>query len=90
MFPFLSFFITLPPSIRLYLILLNCSVNVSLVYKHVRVCVLSGCSRGPSPLTMGAQDTLPVAAAFTETVSAYFKGADPNKYVLPYLQNHLN
>ncbi|XP_058634285.1 SH3-containing GRB2-like protein 3-interacting protein 1 isoform X16 [Onychostoma macrolepis] len=37
-----------------------------------------GCSRGPSPLTMGAQDTLPVAAAFTETVSAYFKGADPN------------
>lgn len=46
----------------------------------VRVFVLSGCSRGPSPLTMGAQDTLPVAAAFTETVSAYFKGADPNKY----------
>ncbi|XP_056605830.1 SH3-containing GRB2-like protein 3-interacting protein 1 isoform X9 [Triplophysa dalaica] len=37
-----------------------------------------GCSRGPSPLTMGAQDTLPVAAAFTETVSAFFKGADPN------------
>jgi len=29
---------------------------------------------------MGAQDTLPVAAAFTETVSAYFKGADLNKY----------
>ncbi|KAL7985010.1 hypothetical protein Chor_003580 [Crotalus horridus] len=27
---------------------------------------------------MGAQDTLPVAAAFTETVNAYFKGADPN------------
>ncbi|XP_048055832.1 SH3-containing GRB2-like protein 3-interacting protein 1 isoform X16 [Megalobrama amblycephala] len=41
-----------------------------------------GCSRGPSPLTMGAQDTLPVAAAFTETVSAYFKGADPNKCVV--------
>ncbi|XP_036824951.1 SH3-containing GRB2-like protein 3-interacting protein 1 isoform X10 [Oncorhynchus mykiss] len=37
-----------------------------------------GCSRGPSPLTMGAQDTLPVAAAFTETVNAFFKGADPN------------
>uniref|UniRef100_A0A3P8SNW8 SH3GL interacting endocytic adaptor 1 n=1 Tax=Amphiprion percula TaxID=161767 RepID=A0A3P8SNW8_AMPPE len=36
------------------------------------------CSRGPSPLTMGAQDTLPVAAAFTETVNAFFKGADPN------------
>uniref|UniRef100_A0A671KEJ2 SH3GL interacting endocytic adaptor 1b n=1 Tax=Sinocyclocheilus anshuiensis TaxID=1608454 RepID=A0A671KEJ2_9TELE len=37
------------------------------------------CSRGPSPLTMGPQDTLPVAAAFTETISAYFKGADPTK-----------
>ncbi|KAJ7401478.1 SH3-containing GRB2-like protein 3-interacting protein 1 isoform X4 [Pitangus sulphuratus] len=42
----------------------------------------SGSSRGPSPLTMGAQDTLPVAAAFTETVNAYFKGADPNKCIV--------
>ncbi|XP_038147602.1 SH3-containing GRB2-like protein 3-interacting protein 1 isoform X5 [Cyprinodon tularosa] len=41
-----------------------------------------GCSRGPSPLTMGAQDTLPVAAAFTETVNALFKGADPSKCVV--------
>ncbi|KYO36904.1 SH3-containing GRB2-like protein 3-interacting protein 1 isoform F [Alligator mississippiensis] len=41
-----------------------------------------GSSRGPSPLTMGAQDTLPVAAAFTETVNAYFKGADPNKCIV--------
>ncbi|XP_048019926.1 SH3-containing GRB2-like protein 3-interacting protein 1 isoform X1 [Megalobrama amblycephala] len=40
---------------------------------------VSACSRGPSPLTMGPQDTLPVAAAFTETISAYFKGADPTK-----------
>ncbi|XP_063143747.1 SH3-containing GRB2-like protein 3-interacting protein 1 isoform X23 [Rattus norvegicus] len=40
-----------------------------------------GSSRGPSPLTMGAQDTLPVAAAFTETVNAYFKGADPSKEI---------
>ncbi|XP_067315878.1 SH3-containing GRB2-like protein 3-interacting protein 1 isoform X9 [Pseudorasbora parva] len=47
-----------------------------------RADVPAGCSRGPSPLTMGAQDTLPVAAAFTETVSAYFKGADPNKCVV--------
>ncbi|XP_019734589.1 SH3-containing GRB2-like protein 3-interacting protein 1 isoform X3 [Hippocampus comes] len=43
---------------------------------------LEGCSRGPSPLTMGPQDTLPVAAAFTETVNAYFKGADPSKCVV--------
>ncbi|XP_053549664.1 SH3-containing GRB2-like protein 3-interacting protein 1 [Bombina bombina] len=41
-----------------------------------------GSSRGPSPLTMGAQDTLPVAAAFTETVNTYFKGADPNKCIV--------
>nr|XP_044605017.1 SH3-containing GRB2-like protein 3-interacting protein 1 isoform X4 [Equus asinus] len=41
-----------------------------------------GSSRGPSPLTMGAQDTLPVAAAFTETVNAYFKGADPSKCIV--------
>ncbi|NWV01077.1 SGIP1 protein, partial [Upupa epops] len=43
---------------------------------------VAGSSRGPSPLTMGAQDTLPVAAAFTETVNAYFKGADPNKCIV--------
>ncbi|XP_012926437.1 SH3-containing GRB2-like protein 3-interacting protein 1 isoform X9 [Heterocephalus glaber] len=41
-----------------------------------------GSSRGPSPLTMGAQDTLPVAAAFTETVNAYFKAADPTKCIV--------
>ncbi|KAM4575438.1 SH3-containing GRB2-like protein 3-interacting protein 1 isoform 1-T1 [Fundulus diaphanus] len=41
-----------------------------------------GSSRGPSPLTMGAQDTLPVAAAFTETVNALFIGADPSKCVV--------
>ncbi|XP_058159393.1 SH3-containing GRB2-like protein 3-interacting protein 1 isoform X9 [Dasypus novemcinctus] len=42
----------------------------------------AGSSRGPSPLTMGAQDTLPVAAAFTESVNAYFKGADPSKCIV--------
>ncbi|XP_037131130.1 SH3-containing GRB2-like protein 3-interacting protein 1 [Syngnathus acus] len=42
----------------------------------------TGGSRGPSPLTMGPQDTLPVAAAFTETINAYFKGADPSKCVV--------
>lgn len=31
---------------------------------------------------MGPQDTLPVAAAFTETINAYFKGADPSKCVV--------
>ncbi|KAF3835352.1 hypothetical protein F7725_027910 [Dissostichus mawsoni] len=46
------------------------------------VCSISGHCLRPSPLTMGAQDTLPVAAAFTETVNAFFKGADPSKCVV--------
>ncbi|XP_064129064.1 F-BAR domain only protein 2 isoform X2 [Loxodonta africana] len=36
-----------------------------------------GVSRGPSPVSLGNQDTLPVAIALTESVNAYFKGADP-------------
>lgn len=56
------------------------SVCIQCFLLHLCVlALLSGCSRGPSPLTMGAQDTLPVAAAFTETVNAFFKGADPSK-----------
>ncbi|XP_071583908.1 LOW QUALITY PROTEIN: F-BAR domain only protein 1 [Heliangelus exortis] len=35
-----------------------------------------GLSRGPSPVVLGSQDALPVAAAFTEYVHAYFKGHD--------------
>ena len=38
-------------------------------------------SRGPSPVSLGNQDTLPVAIALTESVNAYFKGADPTKLV---------
>ncbi|XP_067424746.1 F-BAR domain only protein 2 [Emydura macquarii macquarii] len=41
-----------------------------------------GVSRGPSPVTLGNQDTLPVAVAFTESVNAYFKGADPTKCIV--------
>ncbi|KAI5612539.1 SH3-containing GRB2-like protein 3-interacting protein 1 isoform X3 [Silurus asotus] len=48
---------------------------------------VSACSRGPSPLTMGPQDTLPVAAAFTETISAYFKGADPSNDTMPAISD---
>lgn len=44
------------------------------------VCIL-GVSRGPSPVSLGNQDTLPVAVALTESVNAYFKGADPTKLV---------
>ncbi|XP_053088117.1 SH3-containing GRB2-like protein 3-interacting protein 1 isoform X6 [Pangasianodon hypophthalmus] len=58
------------------------SVSVSETDQPSLVWFDRGCSRGPSPLTMGAQDTLPVAAAFTETVNAYFKGTDPSKCVV--------
>ncbi|XP_041041802.1 F-BAR domain only protein 2 isoform X8 [Carcharodon carcharias] len=41
-----------------------------------------GTSRGPSPISLGTQDSLPVATAFTESVNAYFKGADPSKCIV--------
>ncbi|XP_060091779.1 F-BAR domain only protein 2 [Heteronotia binoei] len=41
-----------------------------------------GVSRGPSPVSLGNQDTLPVAVAVTESVNAYFKGADPTKCIV--------
>ncbi|XP_038621641.1 F-BAR domain only protein 2 isoform X1 [Tachyglossus aculeatus] len=41
-----------------------------------------GVSRGPSPVSLGSQDTLPVAVALTESVNAYFKGADPSKCIV--------
>ncbi|XP_048877440.1 F-BAR domain only protein 2 isoform X4 [Brienomyrus brachyistius] len=42
----------------------------------------SGTSRGPSPVTLASQDSIPVAVAFTESVNAYFKGADPTKCIV--------
>ncbi|XP_076844435.1 F-BAR domain only protein 2 isoform X2 [Brachyhypopomus gauderio] len=42
----------------------------------------AGISRGPSPVTLASQDSLPIAVAFTETVNAYFKGADPSKCIV--------
>ncbi|GFR31015.1 f-BAR domain only protein 2 [Trichonephila clavata] len=35
-----------------------------------------GSSRGPSPLTIGMSDTIPLAVAFSEVVNACFKGTD--------------
>ncbi|XP_062844295.1 F-BAR domain only protein 2 isoform X2 [Trichomycterus rosablanca] len=43
---------------------------------------LAGTSRGPSPVTLASQDALPIAVAFTESVNAYFKGADPGKCIV--------
>ncbi|XP_051513266.1 F-BAR domain only protein 2-like isoform X3 [Myxocyprinus asiaticus] len=39
-------------------------------------------SRGPSPVTLSSLDALPIAVAFTESVNAYFKGADPSKCIV--------
>ncbi|MBZ3878876.1 F-BAR domain only protein 2 [Sciurus carolinensis] len=41
-----------------------------------------GVSRGPSPVSLGNQDTLPVAIALSESVNAYFKGADPTRCIV--------
>lgn len=38
-----------------------------------------GMSRGPSPLTIGMSDAIPLAVAFSETVNAYFKGSDQSR-----------
>lgn len=36
-------------------------------------------SRGPSPLTLGISDIIPIAVAFQESVNAYFKGSNETK-----------
>ncbi|KAH9515277.1 F-BAR domain only protein 2, partial [Bulinus truncatus] len=46
-----------------------------------------GSSRGPSPLTIGMSDSVPLAIAFTETVNAYFKGHDAQKCVVRIIGN---
>ncbi|XP_066997342.1 F-BAR domain only protein 2 isoform X2 [Anabrus simplex] len=38
-----------------------------------------GSSRGPSPLTIGIADTIPLAVAFHEIVHSFFKGTDETK-----------
>ncbi|XP_049844712.1 F-BAR domain only protein 2 isoform X8 [Schistocerca gregaria] len=38
-----------------------------------------GSSRGPSPLTIGMADTIPLAVAFHEIVHSYFRGTDETK-----------
>ncbi|XP_037813835.1 F-BAR domain only protein 2 isoform X3 [Lucilia sericata] len=36
-------------------------------------------SRGPSPLTIGISDTIPLAVAFHEIIHAYFRGSDESR-----------
>ncbi|XP_059621929.1 F-BAR domain only protein 2 isoform X2 [Phlebotomus argentipes] len=38
-----------------------------------------GSSRGPSPLTIGISDTIPLAVAFHEMIHAYFRGSDESR-----------
>ncbi|XP_063137761.1 F-BAR domain only protein 2 isoform X3 [Rattus norvegicus] len=54
--------------------------TLSEIEKHCET--TPGVSRGPSPVSLGNQDTLPVAIALTESVNAYFKGADPTKCIV--------
>ncbi|XP_055715773.1 F-BAR domain only protein 2 isoform X7 [Phlebotomus papatasi] len=41
--------------------------------------VAIGSSRGPSPLTIGISDTIPLAVAFHEMIHAYFRGSDESR-----------
>ncbi|XP_011503178.1 PREDICTED: FCH domain only protein 2 isoform X2 [Ceratosolen solmsi marchali] len=38
-----------------------------------------GSSRGPSPLTIGLADTIPLAVAFHEIIHSYFRGSDETR-----------
>ncbi|XP_069127305.1 F-BAR domain only protein 2-like isoform X4 [Argopecten irradians] len=49
--------------------------------------MLVGSSRGPSPLTIGKSDTVPLAIAFTENISAYFKGTDATQCMVKVIGN---
>lgn len=40
---------------------------------------MMGTSRGPSPLTIGLSDTIPLAVAFQELCHAYFRGTDETR-----------
>lgn len=54
--------------------------SVSSLSSDFRMTPISvGSSRGPSPLTIGMSDIIPIAVAFQESVSACFKGADETK-----------
>ncbi|XP_037925100.1 F-BAR domain only protein 2 isoform X5 [Hermetia illucens] len=44
-----------------------------------RTAVGIGSSRGPSPLTIGMSDTIPLAVAFHEIIHAYFRGSDESR-----------
>lgn len=44
-------------------------------------CIPVGVSRGPSPLTIGMADTIPLAVAFHEIVHSYFRGVDETRYL---------
>ncbi|CAC5411375.1 FCHO [Mytilus coruscus] len=46
-----------------------------------------GASRGPSPLTIGMSDTVPLAIAFTETINSLFRGTDATKCMVKITGN---
>lgn len=44
-----------------------------------RTAGVTATSRGPSPLTIGMADTIPLAVAFHEIIHSYFRGTDESK-----------
>lgn len=61
----------------------RCKSYGSLTSSDLRMTPISlnsvGSSRGPSPLTIGFNDTVPLAVALQESISARFKGSDESR-----------
>lgn len=64
-------------------VMTRCKSYGSLTSSEFRMTPISlnsvGSSRGPSPLTIGFNDTIPVAIALQESISARFKGTDESR-----------
>lgn len=64
-------------------VMARCKSYGSLTSSEFRMTPISlssvGSSRGPSPLTIGFNDTIPVAIALQESINARFKGTDESR-----------
>lgn len=64
-------------------VMARCKSYGSLTSSEFRMTPISlssvGSSRGPSPLTIGFNDTIPIAIALQESISARFKGTDESR-----------
>lgn len=61
-------------------VMTRCKSYGSLTSSEFRMTPVSlNSSRGPSPLTIGFNDTIPIAIAIQESISARFKGTDESR-----------